>query len=75
MKNIETLESRKKTITTLSTAIIEKTRDLYPTLIQEKIILELDQLISENNIEATIGFSQVVARPVEPFTGGTYSSP
>ncbi|MDE5977895.1 MAG: type II secretion system protein M [Turicibacter sp.] len=75
MQNIATLETRKKTITKLSTAIIEKTSDLYPTLIQEKIILELDKLISENDVEVTIGFSQVTARAVEPFTGGTYVAP
>ena len=42
---------------------------------KEKIILALDELINESNIQATIGFSQVSAQAVEPFTGGTYELP
>lgn len=75
MENIATLEKRKDKIIKVSAGITEKTNVLYPTLIQEKIILALDELINESNIQATIGFSQVSAQAVEPFTGGTYESP
>lgn len=75
MENIATLDKRKEKIIKLSAGITEKTNALYPTLIQEKIILALDELINESNIQATIGFSQVSAQAVEPFTGGTYELP
>lgn len=75
MENIATLEERKNQIIKVSAGITEETNGLYPTLIQEKIILALDELINESHIQATIGFSQVSAQAVEPFTGGTYVSP
>lgn len=75
MENIATLEERKDQIIKISAGVTEKTSTLYPTLIQEKVILALDELINETDIQATIGFSQVSAQVVEPFTGGEYELP
>ena len=70
LENISTLQTRLKTIEQLSTSIAERTNQLYPTLIQEKIILELDQLLTNHQIQATISFSEIDAQPITPFTGG-----
>lgn len=75
MQNINSLQSRKEKIKKITASISESTSVLYPTLIQEKIILALDELINETGVIATIGFSQISAQAVEPFTGGTYESP
>lgn len=75
MQNINSLQSRKEKIKKITASISENTSALYPTLIQEKIILALDELINETGVMATIGFSQISAQAVQPFTGGTYESP
>ena len=75
MQNINSLQSRKEKIKKITASISESTSVLYPTLIQEKIILALDELINETGVIATIGFSQISAQAVQPFTGGTYESP
>ena len=75
MENISSLESRKDKIKKITASVSETTSVLYPTLIQEKIILALDELINETGIAATIGFSQISAQAVQPFTGGTYELP
>lgn len=75
MQNINSLQSRKEKIKKITASISESTSVLYPTLIQEKIILALDELINETGVMATIGFSQISAQAVQPFTGGTYESP
>ena len=75
MQNINSLQSRKEKIKKITASISESTSTLYPTLIQEKIILALDELINETGVMATIGFSQISAQAVQPFTGGTYESP
>ena len=75
MENISSLESRKEKIKKITASVSETTSVLYPTLIQEKIILALDELINETGIVATIGFSQISAQAVQPFTGGTYELP
>ena len=75
LENISTLQTRLKTIEQLSTSIAERTNQLYPTLIQEKIILELDQLLTNHQIQATISFSEIDAQPITPFTGGVYEVP
>lgn len=74
MQNINSLQSRKEKIKKITASISESTSVLYPTLIQEKIILALDELINETGVMATIGFSQISAQAVQPFTGGTYES-
>lgn len=75
MQNINSLQSRKEKIKKITASISENTSALYPTLIQEKFILALDELINETGVMATIGFSQISAQAVQPFTGGTYESP
>ena len=75
MENISSLESRKDKIKKITASVSETTSVLYPTLIQEKIILALDELINQTGIAATIGFSQISAQAVQPFTGGTYELP
>ncbi len=66
MRNIATLEERQERIKGISANVNEKTYPYYPTIIQENIILELDQLIKEADIKATLSFSPITVQPVSP---------
>lgn len=65
MKNIRNLESKEEEVNTLKNNVTTKARSLYPDIIQEKIILEIDKLLSENNITSNIAFNQVEVAIVE----------
>ncbi|HAX72922.1 MAG TPA: hypothetical protein DCY20_05310 [Firmicutes bacterium] len=75
MSNIRSLQKRQEQIKGLNMSISEKTAPFYPTLIQEKIILELDEMIEETAINATISFSPITAQAVQGFTAGSYEKP
>ena len=64
-RNIKNLEAKEEEVNTLKNNVATKARVLYPDIIQEKIILEIDKLLSENNIVANIGFSQVEVAAIE----------
>lgn len=65
MKNIKSLDAKEEEVNTLKNTVTTKAGILYPKIIQEKIILEIDKLLSENNITANIGFSQLEVAAVE----------
>lgn len=65
MKNIKSLDVKEEEVNTLKNNVTTKAGILYPDIIQEKIILEIDKLLSENNITANIGFSQLEVAAVE----------
>ena len=73
MSNIATLPKRQKDIKGLTASITERTSSYYPTLIQEKIILELNEIIEETGITASFSFSPITAQNVQPLSAGEYS--
>ena len=75
MSNIATLPKRQKDIKGLTASITERTSSYYPTLIQEKIILELNEIIEETGITASFSFSPITAQNVQPLSAGEYLSP
>ena len=75
MSNIATLPKRQKDIKGLTASITERTSSYYPTLIQEKIILELNEIIEETGITASFSFSPITAQSVQPLSAGDYSAP
>lgn len=75
MSNIATLPQRQEKIKGLTASISERTSTYYPTLIQEKIILELNEIIEETGIMATISFSTITAQNVQGLTAGQYVKP
>ena len=68
MQNIATLEARQEKIKGISANVNELTYDYYPTLIQERLILELDDLIKESDVTATLSFSPITSAAVAPLT-------
>lgn len=75
MSNIATLPQRQEKIKGLTASISERTSTYYPTLIQEKIILELDEIIEETGITATVSFSSISAQNVQGLSAGDYVKP
>lgn len=75
MSNIATLPQRQEKIKGLTASISERTSTYYPTLIQEKIILELDEIIEETGITATVSFSAIGAQNVQGLSAGDYVKP
>lgn len=75
MSNIATLQQRQENIKGLVASISERTSAYYPTLIQEKIILELNEIIEQTGITATLSFSPISSQTVQALTAGEYSKP
>lgn len=75
MTNIATLSQRQEKIKGQTASINQRTSVYYPTLIQEKIILELDEIIEETGITATVSFSAISAQNVQGMSAGEYVKP
>ena len=68
MADISNLESREEELINLKNKVNDKSKILYPDIIQEKIILEIDKLLKENNISGNIAFSPIEVAVVENMT-------
>ena len=65
MESIKTLESRKENLKILNSSILDKASDFYPTILQEKIILEIDKLLTDSGLKGNIAFSPIEVASVE----------
>lgn len=70
MQVIANLENKKSQIKVINSNIAEKSSIFYPTLLQEKIILEIDRLITTSGLKVNISFN-----PIEVATIETLSAP
>lgn len=65
MADIDNLEAKEEALKNLKNKVNDKSKILYPDIIQEKIILEIDKLLKENNISGNIAFSPIEVAVVE----------
>ena len=65
MNDIQNLSLKEEELADLKNKVNDKAQILYPEIIQEKIILEIDKLLKENSITGNIGFSPIAVAPVE----------
>lgn len=65
MDTINSLETKEGDLKILNAKISDKSQNLYPAIIQEKIILELDELLSNSNLRGNISFSGISVLPIE----------
>ncbi|MBS4959165.1 MAG: type 4a pilus biogenesis protein PilO, partial [Clostridium sp.] len=49
----------------LKSTVLDKSKSLYPTIMQEKIIIELDKLLNDSGLKGNIAFSPVEVASVE----------
>ena len=68
MQTIANLENKKSEIKVINSNIEEKSGIFYPTILQEKIILEIDTLITASGLKANISFNPIEVAAVETFT-------
>ncbi|MGL5379675.1 hypothetical protein [Clostridium sp.] len=65
VKTINNIEKRKEEIKILNAKVLDKSNIFYPELIQEKIILELDSLLSGSLLKGSLNFSNISIQPIE----------
>ena len=68
MDELSTLDERKGNIKELTAGIEGKTEKLYPEIIQEKIITEIDELMKKSEFKGDISFSPVEVINLENLT-------
>ncbi|MGN0143678.1 MAG: pilus assembly protein PilO [Clostridium sp.] len=64
---IENLDNRKSELKMLNARIKEEGECLYPTISQEHIILEIDELIKKCSLEGGVEFEDIKLDSVKPF--------
>lgn len=74
LNSINTLDDKRKEVETLENLIIEKSSELYPEIMQEKIILELDTMIKNSEIDGNIIFTEVEIKPIEKLYANVYEN-
>lgn len=62
---INSIKNKESDVKVLNSKIQDKSKLLYPTIAQEKIIIELDSLMSKSKLKGTIGFSDIAVQAVE----------
>ena len=65
LQTIRTLEERKGKIKIYNSNIKEKSKIYYPQIIQEKVILEVDKLITDSGLKGNVSFTPVTVGQVE----------
>lgn len=68
METVNNIEKRKTDVKVLNSAVIEGSREFYPAMLQEKIILELDALLEESGLNGNIAFSPIEVASVKELT-------
>lgn len=74
MDTIRTLGQRKGKIKSLNQQIIDRSAPLYPEIIQENLILEIDKLLSDSKLKGTISFTGITVGQVEAAPSGVNSN-
>ena len=65
MDNISKLDSKEENLKILKSTVLDKSKSLYPTIMQEKILIELDKLLNDSGLKGNIAFSPVEVASVE----------
>ena len=65
MNTIKSMEDKKSNVKILNAKISGEMGPFYPTINQEKIIIELDKLLEDNDLKGSITFQPIVSNSVE----------
>ncbi|MDU5107371.1 type 4a pilus biogenesis protein PilO [Clostridium sp.] len=65
LNSINTLDDKRKEVEALENLVIEKSSELYPEIMQEKLILELDSILKNSKLEGNIIFSEIEVKAIE----------
>ncbi|MBL4933359.1 hypothetical protein [Clostridium paridis] len=75
MDTVNSLDKKKEDLKVLKSKIYDKSEKLYPTIIQEKIIVELDDLLKKSNVNGSISFSDISVKGIELSASKTQKLP
>lgn len=65
MAAIANLDSKEENLKILKATVLDKSKRLYPTIMQEKIIIEIDKLLTDSGLKGNIAFSPIEVASVE----------
>lgn len=65
LNEIGSLGAKEAEVKTLKISAIEKSKFLYPIIVQEKIIIEIDKLLNDSDLTGNIAFSPIEVAEVE----------
>lgn len=65
MNTIKSMEDKKSDVKILNAKINDEALPFYPTINQEKIIIELDKLLKDNSLKGSVNFLPIVSNSVE----------
>jgi type IV pilus assembly protein PilO len=65
--NINTITKNKENIKILNHNISSKSRVLYPKIYQDRVILEINNLLNQAGIKGSLTFSEVAVSPIETY--------
>lgn len=65
MATVNQLDNKKESVKILTSKVVDKSKNLYPDTVQEKLILEIDQLLKDAKVKANINFSDFTVKPIE----------
>lgn len=65
MAAIANLDSKEENLKILKATVLDKSKRLYPTIMQEKIIIEIDKLLTDSGLKGNIAFSPIEVALVE----------
>lgn len=67
ISNINTITNNKSQIKILKDSIGSKSMLLYPKIYQDRIIIELNNLLNDSGIKGSLTFSEVTVSPIEAY--------
>jgi len=65
MSTIKSMDDKKINVKILNAKITEEVAPFYPTINQEKLIIELDKLLNDNGLKGNVTFPPIVSNSVE----------
>lgn len=65
MQSIRLLDKRQEEMNLLENTINFKSRTFYPTILQDKLILDLNTFLNSSTLNGDIGFSEITVNPIE----------
>ena len=73
MTTVNQLDSKQESVKILTSKVVDKSKNLYPDTVQEKLILEIDQLLKDSKVKANINFSDFTVKAIETKEGSKES--
>lgn len=65
MTTVNQLNNKQETVKILTSKVVDKSKNLYPDIVQENLILEIDKLLKDSKVKANINFSDFTVKAIE----------